>query len=546
MSIQPIDSFNIFVSLLPLNFQDEELLGLFSQFGSVESAHVMINAKTGLRQRYGFVKFHRNEDAAQAIQCLNGFRFGQDELVVRYANAMKEKPSYAPIRTVRVVGIHPNVNEAQLSLLFGQFGEIQQIRLLPDYTAKPTTAQLAYIRFSEISSSKLSVEHFQRSSYSECGILGVEFAKTDLHEKHVPGGGDREKKEKPKREKKEANQPLPKPKQDKKSKAKRTKDHSPPVVQPEILYVPPKRHDNTYNSSSHTYAVQTTAYASSNPTSPSQYSRHSPASIVFTPSTPTSTRKTQHQNNAPLLVLSDHSTAVVGQSMSPTLHTTSGILTPPGVRSSSSPNQTSRSPSSTNQFGIPTLLSPAQSSFNISFPSPSYQSPPFSTQTTYLPSLRLSTNSLAAHSNVAAPSLHLSSTHLSVPSQQPPVQTNTPNLKLATRNVQSRTSPRMYNQPTFRTHSLQIQQTYPITQSSQDSDFRQSELSSPGFTVAPQEIGALSNLDNTTMSETVIKSAGSSDSHGYPVKGSLSPPKHSRRKVSFHQIRAVTHTQASE
>ncbi|KAK2960727.1 putative RNA recognition domain containing protein [Blattamonas nauphoetae] len=187
MSNKAIDPLNVFVSLLPLNFPDSELYNLFSKCGTVESAHVMINAKTGVRQRYGFVKFKTAEDASRAIAQLDGFRVENDELVVRHANTMKERATYPPIKTIRVVGINQASGEVPLTNLFSKFGKVVQIRILPDYTAKPPAAKLAYLRFATIAASKAAVSHFSNGQQTECGNLTVEFAKTDLHEKTEDG-----------------------------------------------------------------------------------------------------------------------------------------------------------------------------------------------------------------------------------------------------------------------------------------------------------------------------------------------------------------------
>lgn len=57
------------------NLSDAALRQLFSRFGSV-SAKVIHdrNNDTG-SLCYGFVKFQKAEDAAKAIQALNGFRY---------------------------------------------------------------------------------------------------------------------------------------------------------------------------------------------------------------------------------------------------------------------------------------------------------------------------------------------------------------------------------------------------------------------------------------------------------------------------------------
>ncbi|KAK2947159.1 hypothetical protein BLNAU_17935 [Blattamonas nauphoetae] len=183
MSHQAIDPLIVFVSLLPHNFPDKDLYQLFSPYGEIESAHVMVNAKTGIRQRFGFVKFKRAEDASSAVAKTHGLRIGSDDLVVRHANLIKEKQSYPPIKTVRVVGLLSNAIETSITALFSRHGQVVQMRLLPDFTAKAPVSKLAYIRFATLDSATAAVNHFACFPHTEFGSLRVEYAKTELYEK---------------------------------------------------------------------------------------------------------------------------------------------------------------------------------------------------------------------------------------------------------------------------------------------------------------------------------------------------------------------------
>ena len=52
----------------------EEIRSLFSSIGEVESCKLIRDKVTGQSLGYGFVNYHRQEDAAKAIQTLNGLR----------------------------------------------------------------------------------------------------------------------------------------------------------------------------------------------------------------------------------------------------------------------------------------------------------------------------------------------------------------------------------------------------------------------------------------------------------------------------------------
>merc|ERR1711963_801204 len=68
---------NLIVNYLPQTMTQEEIRSLFSSIGEVESCKLIRDKVTGVSGQslgYGFVNYHRCEDAAKAIQTLNGLR----------------------------------------------------------------------------------------------------------------------------------------------------------------------------------------------------------------------------------------------------------------------------------------------------------------------------------------------------------------------------------------------------------------------------------------------------------------------------------------
>lgn len=57
-----------------LTFYDRDLYLLFRRFGTILSVHIMVNKTSGLSKGYGFVSFAFPEDAASAIELMDGFR----------------------------------------------------------------------------------------------------------------------------------------------------------------------------------------------------------------------------------------------------------------------------------------------------------------------------------------------------------------------------------------------------------------------------------------------------------------------------------------
>ncbi len=65
----------LYVGGLPYNVTDELLENLFSAYGTVESATLMINKITDLPDGFGFVEMSCESEAQAAIENLNGTQF---------------------------------------------------------------------------------------------------------------------------------------------------------------------------------------------------------------------------------------------------------------------------------------------------------------------------------------------------------------------------------------------------------------------------------------------------------------------------------------
>ncbi|MGI6375584.1 MAG: RNA recognition motif domain-containing protein [Anaerolineae bacterium] len=76
---------NIYVGNLPYRTSDDDLNALFSPFGEVESARVIIDRETGRSRGFGFVEMTDDEQALAAIEGLNGSDFQGRPLTVNQA-----------------------------------------------------------------------------------------------------------------------------------------------------------------------------------------------------------------------------------------------------------------------------------------------------------------------------------------------------------------------------------------------------------------------------------------------------------------------------
>jgi len=63
---------DIYVGNLPWSCNDDDLRELFQPFGQVEGARVITDRETGRSRGFGFVQMPNSEEAAQAIQNLDG------------------------------------------------------------------------------------------------------------------------------------------------------------------------------------------------------------------------------------------------------------------------------------------------------------------------------------------------------------------------------------------------------------------------------------------------------------------------------------------
>ena len=76
----------LYVGNLPWSVDDAELNDLFAEFGTVESASVVMDRETGRSRGFGFVEMAQS-DAQQAMAKLNGHSVGSRELRVNEAQS---------------------------------------------------------------------------------------------------------------------------------------------------------------------------------------------------------------------------------------------------------------------------------------------------------------------------------------------------------------------------------------------------------------------------------------------------------------------------
>jgi cold-inducible RNA-binding protein len=80
---------NIYVANIPYSFKDNDLTELFSEFGNVVSAKIIIDRETGNSRGFGFVEMENKEAGNNAIESLNGKDINGRQLKVNEAKPRK-------------------------------------------------------------------------------------------------------------------------------------------------------------------------------------------------------------------------------------------------------------------------------------------------------------------------------------------------------------------------------------------------------------------------------------------------------------------------
>lgn len=138
---------NIYVKNIPDNYNEEEVLKLFSQHGRIESIKVSSNDKG----KFAFVCYCSEDKndreygpacAAKAVEALNGMEIADKKLYVKEALKKEYRQLERARETIKyknskkrcnlyVKGFPDTTTKEDLDKLFSQYGEIESLRLFP-------------------------------------------------------------------------------------------------------------------------------------------------------------------------------------------------------------------------------------------------------------------------------------------------------------------------------------------------------------------------------------------------------------------------------
>lgn len=82
----------LYVGNLPYSVRDDDLQQAFGEFGTINSAKVMMERDTGRSKGFGFVEMGSDAEAQAAIAGMNGQSLGGRSITVNEARPMEPRP----------------------------------------------------------------------------------------------------------------------------------------------------------------------------------------------------------------------------------------------------------------------------------------------------------------------------------------------------------------------------------------------------------------------------------------------------------------------
>lgn len=137
---------NVFVKNLSENTTEEDLSKIFGEYGSITSTVVMRDGD-GKSKCFGFVNFEGADDAAKAVEALNGKKFDEkewyvgraqkksereQELKVKFEQTMKEAADKYQGANLYVKNLDDTIDDEKLKEMFAEYGKITSCKVMRD------------------------------------------------------------------------------------------------------------------------------------------------------------------------------------------------------------------------------------------------------------------------------------------------------------------------------------------------------------------------------------------------------------------------------
>ncbi|KAK6159322.1 hypothetical protein DH2020_006636 [Rehmannia glutinosa] len=145
-SVEKAKFTNVFVKNLSESITEDDLKKIFGEFGQITSTVVMRN-EDGTSKCFGFVNFENAENAARAVESLNGQKFDNNEWYVgraqkkserelelknRFEQSVKEAVDKSQGSNLYVKNLDDSFGDDKLKELFSPFGSITSCKVMRD------------------------------------------------------------------------------------------------------------------------------------------------------------------------------------------------------------------------------------------------------------------------------------------------------------------------------------------------------------------------------------------------------------------------------
>ncbi len=146
----------VIIKFLPLGMVSEQVIALCAPLGKVISCKVVKNFHTGESLGYAIVVFENALGANTAVTALNGTRVQDKTIRVELATAQHAN-STDPARTnIYISGVPKAFTKEDLDGMFGQFGQINESRILLDANGAPRG--LGFVRYESTASALEAIQ----------------------------------------------------------------------------------------------------------------------------------------------------------------------------------------------------------------------------------------------------------------------------------------------------------------------------------------------------------------------------------------------------
>ncbi|WZY68214.1 polyadenylate-binding protein 2 isoform X1 [Brassica napus] len=138
---------NVYVKNLAESTTDDDLKNAFAEYGEITSAVVMKDGEGGKSKGFGFVNFENADDAAKAVESLNGKMFDDKEWYVGRAQKKSERETELRVRreeslreaaerfqssNLYVKNLDSSVSDETLKEMFSPFGTVTSCKVMCD------------------------------------------------------------------------------------------------------------------------------------------------------------------------------------------------------------------------------------------------------------------------------------------------------------------------------------------------------------------------------------------------------------------------------